>query len=185
MIAFYLTFIAALITGLGARDQTTLARLTLVQGPRPTALAIAGTSAIVTAGIAAYAAWLITPTMPPRVRIVLTAIALILAGVELLFVNPGKKPAEPTRSLFALAVVIAMQQATDAARFLIFAIAVGTNAPVAAALGGAIGGLALMVTGWLRPAIPLHRAVPLARRIFGIALVSLGAVLWLRAIEFL
>ena len=185
MFAFYLTFVAVIVAGLGARDQVTLARLTQAQGARPLALVVAIALAALTAAAAAYAAWLLAPQMLPRVRTVLAAIALAFAGLELLLVTPGRKPAEPTRSLFALALVMGLQQATDAARFLVFAIGVGTNAPLAAGFAGATGGVALLVMAWLNPGIPLHRAVPLFRRIAGGALVALGLWLWLRSIGFL
>jgi len=116
---------------------------------------------------------------------VLAAIALAFAGLELLLVVPGRKPAEPTRSLFALALVTGFQQVTDAARFLVFAIGTGTNAPVAAGLAGAVGGAVLLLMAWLNPAIALHPAVRVFRRVCGAALVVLGLVLWLRAIGFL
>ena len=185
MFAFYLTFIAVLVAGLGARDQCTLADLTETQGQRPAALATSIAIACLTAAAGAYAAFLIAPDMLPRVRMVLAAIALAIAGVELMLIVPRRRLAEPTRSLFALALVMGFRQMTDAARFLVFAIGVGTNAPLAAGLAGALGGGALLAGVWLWPDIAHHGATRIVRRVTGAILVAVGIGLWLRAIEFL
>ena len=65
-------------------------------------------------------------------------------------------------------------QITDAVRFLILAIAVGTAAPVPAGLGGAAGSMAALGLVWAMPALAAGRRVRLARRGIGAALLLLG-----------
>lgn len=174
MTGFYLTLIAVLVAGIGARDQVTLARLTAAQGARPAALAIAIVLAAATAAAAAWAAQAIAPGMPGPARAVMSAMALVLAGGESLLIVPGRKPAEPTRSLGALALVLVAQQLTDAPRFLIFAVGVGTGGPVAAGAAGALGGAALMVLAWTVPELVTHRRAAMARRVLGAVLLLTG-----------
>jgi len=175
MTSFYLALIAVLLAGIGARDQVTLARLTLAQGARPLALVLAVALAVATAAAAAVAASAIAPTMPPPARQVMAAMALVLAGGESLLIVPGRrKPAEPTRSLGALALVLAAQQLTDAPRFLVFAMGVGTGSPALAGAAGALSGAALMAMAWLGPEGVTHRAAGITRRVFGAVLLLVG-----------
>lgn len=174
MTSFYLALIAVLLAGIGARDQVTLARLTLAQGARPLALVLAVALAVATAAAAAVAASAIAPTMPPPARQVMAAMALVLAGGESLLIVSARKPAEPTRSLGALALVLAAQQLTDAPRFLVFAMGVGTGSPVLAGAAGALSGAALMAMAWFGPEGVTHRAAGITRRVFGAVLLLVG-----------
>jgi len=181
MSAVYLTFIAVLLSGLGARDQVTVAGLSLQQGPRPSVLITAAIIAVGTALFAAWAASVIAPEMAPPARLFLVAIALALAGLESLVLAPRATPREPTHSLFATGLVLLSHQLTDAARFLIFGVAVATNVPLPAAIGGAMGGIALIAGAWAFPEVFTHRLTRIARRIVGVLLLGLAVYLGLRA----
>ena len=91
-------------------------------------------------------------------------------------------PDEPTHSLGATAIVLLAHQLTDAARFLVFAIAVATAAPIPAGLGGAVGGSATVAAGWLFAAELGRFRLGLVRRIIGAILLALAAWLALRAL---
>ncbi len=95
------------------------------------------------------------------------------AEVESLLLAPGKPPKEPTRSLGALAIVLLAHQLTDAARFLVFAIAVAFAAPLPAAVGGTI----VLTAAWLAPELASDPRLRIARRAVGAAMlaVALGA----------
>ena len=136
----FLTLLAVLFAGLGARDQVAVAGLSLRQGPRTTVLLVAVVVTGATSAFAGWAASIIAPEMLPPARMFLAALALALAGAESLVIVPRNKPEEPTHSLGATVIVLLSHQLTDAARFLIFGIAVATNAPVPAGLGGAFAG---------------------------------------------
>ncbi|GGC32017.1 hypothetical protein GCM10011371_19340 [Novosphingobium marinum] len=186
MSAFYLTLLAVVLTGWGARDQLALAGMTAAGGRRPAALAIACVLAVATAAAAAFAATLVAPVLPPDARRMLAAIALALSGVELVFlVSARKTPREPTRSLGAFAIVVLAHQLTDAARFLVFAVAVATNAPVPAGIAGAVGGVALLAIAWFEPGVPMHGSRTVFRRIVGVVLLLIASGIALNVLGFL
>jgi hypothetical protein len=102
------------------------------------------------------------------------ALALAIAGVESLLSAPPRKPGEPTHSLGAVAIVLAAHQAGDAPRLLVLAIAVATHAPIPAAVGGAIGGSAVIALGWSTPEFTEWRGLKTTRRIVGGLLLALA-----------
>ena len=81
----------------------------------------------------------------------------------------------------ALAIVLLAHQATDAARFLVFAIAVATHAPLPVGIGGAAAGAAIVFAGWLAPELVLDPRLRSLRRGLGALLLAAGAFLCLRA----
>ena len=148
MAAFLLALLAALIAGLGARDQLLVAWMAARRGQRAALLITAVAVALLSAGIAGWAGLLAAPQLEPRARTYLVAMALGLAALELLVLRPGRRPAEPTSSLGALAVVLLAQQLTDAARLLVFALAASSAVPPFAILGGMLGCAGTAVLGW-------------------------------------
>lgn len=181
MTAFLLTFIAVILTGFGARDQATVATLSERQGPRPMLLAAGAVVSILTAAFAGWAASFVIPMLNSPARAFMAAIALGLAGLELLILGPRRKPEEPTLSLGAAGIVILAHQATDAARFLIFAIAIAYAAPIQAGLGGAAGGVASLAAGWLAPAMVADKRLRVVRMVIGIVLTLLAFWIGLEA----
>ncbi|MBC2665910.1 hypothetical protein H7F51_10270 [Novosphingobium flavum] len=177
MSAFLFAFLAVLVCGIGARDQSLVAGVTRVQGQRPLLLLTALAAAAATTAFAGWAATRLVADMVPAARILFAAMALVLAGLEILVLRAPRQPEEPTGSLFAAFVVLAAQQITDGARFLILAIAVATAMPLTAALGGGMASMAMVSAGWLRPDLVAARPVRLVRRLAGTVLVLIG--LWL------
>lgn len=182
MTGFMFALLATLLAGIGARDQMTVAALAMRQGQRPGLLVVAVLTSIATAAFAAYAGLKVAPLLTANARMIFAAIALALAGGESLLLKPRPSPEEPTQSLGATAIVLVAHQVTDAARFLVFAIAVATAAAIPAGLGGAVGGAVTVVAAWLLAA-ELGR-VPLValRRTIGVVLLALAAWLALRAL---
>lgn len=184
MTGFFLALLAALMAGVGARDQAALAQLSQAQGARPMALLVAIATAALTSAIAAWASLSVAPMLNANARLFLTGIALAFAGAELLFIALPKPPHEPTRSLAALAVVLAAHQITDAARFLIFAIGLAAYAPALAAAGGATASALLLAMAWSAPDLMARPMVRIVRRVIGALLLVAGIGLALSVADF-
>lgn len=185
MPAFYLTFIAVLLAGIGARDQVTIAGLAAGQGRRPAVLIVAMTTSIATAALAAYAAVLMLAQLPPPARTVFAGIALGMAGLESMVLAPRRDLREPTNSLGALALVLLAHQVTDAARFLVFGMGVGFAGPGPAGAAGALGGVVLVAFAWARPELLGTVAARWMRRVVGAALLTVAIGMFLRQIGIL
>ena len=181
MSGFLFAFIALLVTGIGARDQLLVAALSHRRGQRPAVLLVGAASAALTAGIAAGGAALVIPMLNGNARLFLAALALGLAGAEMLIARASPTPREPTDSLGAFALVLFVQQLTDAARFMLFGIAVATGAFLPAALGGAAGGAGVIEAGWIAAGALAQRSVVPLRRGLGAAVLVVAAVLALWA----
>lgn len=177
MAAFLLTLLVALIVGLGARDQLLVAWMAARQGQRTALLVTAIAVALLSAGAAGWAGMLAAPQLEPRARVYLVAMALGLAALELLVLRPGRRPAEPTSSLGALAVVLLAQQLTDAARLLVFALAASSAVPQFAVLGGMLGCAGTAVLGW--SGAERLAALPLARVRAGLGVLLGGIAVYL------
>ncbi len=149
MPSFFLAFIAVLVTSIGSRDQLLVAQLSLRLGRSYGLLGTGWLVAIATAGIMAWGGQAAAQVLPGEGKTMLVAIAMVLAGAELAWPNRVKAAKEPTRSLGAIALVLFSRQLGDAGRFLIFAIAAATGAPVLAGIGGALGAGAAVTLGWL------------------------------------
>ena len=181
MASFLLTLLAALAVGVGARDQMLVAwmaaRPGAKSGPGVGLLVTAIGVALFSAGLAGWAGSLAAPQLAPPARVLLVALALGLAALELLVLRPGRRPAEPTASLGALAVVLLAQQVTDAARLLVFALAASSAVPQFAVLGGMIGCAVTAVLGWSSgerlAALPLTAV----RRALGVLLAAIAVFL--------
>lgn len=181
MSALYLTLMAVLFSGFGARDQVRIAARSLQHGPRLAVLVPVVAISIATAVFAAWAATLIAPLLPPPARLVLLAMALLFAGGESLVLVPRYRPAETSPSLGVLVITVLAHQLTDSARFLVFGIAVATNAALPAGIGGALGGVVLIVGAWGFPALFTHPRTRLMRRLAGVILMVLAVYVGLQA----
>jgi hypothetical protein len=177
MSAALLAFLAALLAGLGARDQMLVAGLAARRFLPWGLLLLAVATSVATALIAARAAEALVPQLTAHSRVLFAGVAAGVAGIECLVIRPPRTPEEPTRSIFAHAVVLLAHQLTDGARFLIFAIAVATAVPDAAALGGMAGGAASVAIGAMAGEALLGGRLLWPRRAIGIVLLLIGA--WL------
>lgn len=174
MTGFLLSLLALLVIGFGGRDQALVAQLAERQGARPAVLLVALASGALAAGLAAWGGAQVAELMGGRARLLVVALALVLAGLEMLVLAPRRAPAEPTHSLGAFAIVIFAMQLTDAARFLVFAIAVLTRAPLTSGLGGAIGAMAVVTAGWAAVVLLHSPRLVWLRRGLGLALLLIG-----------
>ena len=171
--------LAALLAGLGARDQMLVANLSARWGPRPALLATAIATGALASGLAAWATREVATGLPHAACLLVAAISLVAAGADSLLLGPGKPPKEPTNSLGAAAIVLFADQITDSARCLILAVALASEQPLSAGVGGAVGGAAALVLGgmqarWLVDAGPWLKAI---RRGAGVVLLLAGGTL--------
>lgn len=137
---------------------------------------------LATAALAAWAGSTVLPMLAPKARTIFAAMALALAGGEQVLVGGTRKPEEPTLSLGATAIVLLAHQVTDAARFLIFAVAIATAAPLPAGIGGAAGGVVALGAAWLAPEYVLDARLRTVRRVVGGVLLLVAALLAVQAI---
>jgi putative Ca2+/H+ antiporter (TMEM165/GDT1 family) len=148
MPAFFLALILSAAASFGRRDQFLVAHLSARLGQSSALLATAWAAACVTAALAAAAGGMLAMIMPPGAKHMLVALALVVGAVETLWPWRIKRPDEPTRSTFAIFVVLVAQQIGDGARFLILAIAVVAGNSVLAGVGGALGSGAALSVAW-------------------------------------
>ena len=173
MAGFLLAMLAVIATGLGGRDQVLVARM----APRRAVLAIALVCAAITSVAAGWAGHAVAPLLNAPARMVLVAMVLAVAALELLVIKPGHRPLEPTQSLGAFAVVILAQQLTDAARLTLFAVAAASPVPWLVVAGGALGSAASVLAGWFGGAKWEEQPLTAVRR--GLGAVMLLAALYL------
>ena len=178
MAAALFAFIAAALAGIGARDQMLVAGLVARQGRRWPILLVALTTAMLSSAAVILAARVIGGELNNRAGMLLAALALALAALELALVQPRRAPQEPTHSLGAAGLVLLVMQLTDATRFLIFAIAIATEAPRTAGLGGMAASLVVIMIGWLGGADLLALPIRPVRRVLAavLMLVAVGLV---------
>ena len=174
-------FLYALLTvfaaSFGARDQLLVRHLATAQARRPLVLVVALVAAGGTCALAAWVGGRMLAGLPSPARGLFAAIALVMAGGEMLVLRARGLPDEPTRSLFATWLVLTALQSTDAARFLVLALAVGSAAPVSAGLGGAVGSMAALAAAWSAPELSGSPGMMRARRVAGGVLLLLGLVI--------
>jgi hypothetical protein len=174
--SFFLALIAAALATLGGREAVRVARLSAALGGG-IALLVAGCLAcLVACLLAARLGSGIAGELAPEAKAMLVAIALLLAGLELLVLAPGKAPAEPTRSFGAVLLVLGAAQLTAAAGFLVVALAAATGAPWLAAAGGTLGSAAVFAAAWSM-AGEWEQRMPLRLLRFGVAGLLLVAAL--------
>lgn len=148
MPALFLALLTSALAMLGARPARQTAELAQALGGSVGLLAVGWLTATLASALAAWAGMAMLPLMAPAAKAMFVALALALAAIELMVAREKPAPAEPTRSLGAIALVLFAGQLTDAARFFVLALAVATGAPVLAAAGGALGSGAVLSAAW-------------------------------------
>lgn len=148
MDSFLFSLLVVFALAMGGRDQWLVARWADALGRRSSLLVLGIGSAAATSALMTWAGAGIAALLPGRAAQMLIAFALAIAAFELAWPVSRKQPEEPTRSLGAIAIVLAARQVGDAARFAVFAFAAAASLPAAAALGGALGGGAAIALGW-------------------------------------
>ncbi|MFN4114005.1 MAG: hypothetical protein ACK4GD_08695 [Sphingomonadaceae bacterium] len=151
MPAFFLALVAAALFSLGARDQVLAGRLAIVRGGAAGLIPVVLVVTALSSGLMAYGGSLVAGMLPPAAKSMLVAFALGAAAFELAWTRKDTVPREPTHSLGALFIVLLARQLGDAARFGVFALAAATGSPPLSALGGWLGGAAVLVATLLAP----------------------------------
>ncbi len=185
MTGFILALVAVLISGLGARDQLTVASLSRSIGLRSGTLISAIAVCCATAAFAGWAAELVAPLLSAPARLFVAALALGFAGGEALLLSPTRDAQEATHSLGALTIVLLAHQLTDAARFLIFGIALAADARMPATLGGGVAGVLLLGSAWAAPELFSWQRLRWIRRGLGALMLVLALYLGLRVMGYI
>ena len=181
MPAFFLTFVAVAAAMLAGRDAHRVARLRVTLGWTGPLLVTGLLAALAGAGLAAWIARELAPLIPPSFKPFVVAVALGLAGLEVLLRTPPDNPREPTRSMGAITLVLLLGMVTDASGFIILSMAIVTGEPLLAAAGGATGALVVLSGAIL--AAEDWQMLPLKtlRRIVGTGLLFAAIVIALYA----
>jgi len=145
----FLAFVAVLLGTIGSRDQMIVAHVSGASRRGVGVLVAACVSAGLSAMAMALAGKAISGLLPDEAKTMLVAIALLFAAAEFVWPTRHARPEEPTRSLAAIVIVLVAKQCGDGARFLVFAIAAATGAPVLAGIGGALGGTLALAAAWM------------------------------------
>lgn len=177
MDSFLFALVAVFLLSLGGKDQLLVARFTARLGQRKSLLALGMLVSAVTAAIMAYAGASISAMLPGSARLMLIAIALLIASVELFWPVRLREPKEPTRSLGAIGFVLLYRQIGDAARFAVFAFAAATALAPLAWLGGALGGAGAILFGWSMGA-DLETRIPLKKTRFTLGVLTALIAIW-------
>lgn len=146
MAAFLLALVAVFTVSLGGGDQLLAARLSERLGRGGALMAVGAIASLISAFAMAAAGLALSLVLPPAAADMLVGMALLFAAVELAWRRHARLPEEPTRSLFAVVLVLLARQVGDAARFCVFAFAAGGSAWLAG-IGGALGGTAALWLG--------------------------------------
>jgi len=146
--SFFLALLTTAAVTLAGREAVRVARLSAMLGAGTGLLAAIWFACIVACSLAAWLGERVAAQLIPDAKSMLVAIALLLAGLELAVLRPGTAPAEPTRSLGAITLVLCSAQLTAAAGFLVFALAARTAGPELSAAGGAMGSGAALSAAW-------------------------------------
>lgn len=182
MSGFFYAFIAVLLAGIGARDQRLMGHLSAGAVNRYQLLVVALVMGVVTSAAAGWTAHELAPELKRETRLLLAGIALAVAGLESLLMPAPKAPKEPTLSLGAAAIVFFAHQITDAARLMIFALAVSVGTKFAVA-GGVLGGSFALALGFAANGALMRSpaGIMVLRRIAGLLLLAAGGVVALYA----
>lgn len=174
MIGFVTAFTATLLLGLGGRDQILTGGLTAKLGRRGSLLAVGSIISALTVSAAAWLASLVTAQTGIEDTAPFALLATGSAGLEMAIIQLRRLPAEPTRSLGAMTLVLLVFQAADAVRLATFALVLTANAAAPTAAGAALGGITALAAGWaLGEKLPARRLATI-RRWLGIALAALA-----------
>jgi putative Ca2+/H+ antiporter (TMEM165/GDT1 family) len=180
--SFLFSLLLVFALALGGRDQWLVARWADALG-RSVPLLLTGIAcAALSAALMAWVGAEFAAMLPRRAAQMLIAFALALAAFELAWPVKPLAPREPTRSLGAIAIVLAARQVGDAARFAVFALAASASLPATAALGGALGGGAAIALGWSVGVQGLGRLpLPIIRRVLAACLIVAALFIGLNA----
>lgn len=149
MTGFIAAFAATFLLGTGARDQVLIAGLTAKLGKRVSLLAVGLLITALTVLAATWLAALIAAQLGIENTRPVALLACALAGLEMAMVRLRRLPAEPTRSLGAITLVLIAFQAADAVRLASFALVLVSITPAFTAAGAVLGAMTALGAGWM------------------------------------
>jgi len=133
--------------------------------------------AIAACALAAWLAGELAALLPSRQQNWFVAAALVLAALEVIFLDAPRVPREPTQSLGALALVLFAGVFADASGLLVLSLSMATGEPWLVASGGAVavigvmGAAVLAGSDWEKlPRLPLRWSI-------GVLLLAGGAII--------
>jgi Ca2+/H+ antiporter, TMEM165/GDT1 family len=178
MSAFFLAFLATALVIAAGRDALFVARLSQAHG-RASGLHIAIVlAALAFATVPVWLAGSVTALLDGAAERLFVAVALLVAGAELLLLRAAPRPAEPTQSTAATVVVLAVQLVSGASGFLLLALAARGTAPAAfTAAGGLLGALAVLPTAAIAGADWERLPLGIVRTGVGLALLLAAIVI--------
>ncbi len=157
MDVFLLSLVMVFAIALAGRDAAVMAALAERLGRAPLLLAAGMACAGLSAALMAWLGSTFAALLPYRAAQMMVAFALGFAALELALPVKSMPPAEPTRSLGAIALVLLARQLGDAARFVVFAFAALAHLPWVSGLGGALAGAGALWLAWSLGATGLAR----------------------------
>jgi len=172
------SFVAAFAAEWGDKTQLIVALLAARSGRQATVLLGLGAAAILSTGLAAFAAALVTPTITPQAMSLLLALALLFAGATGLF-RPGDPSigSEKTPLLVAAFILCLAAETGDRTQFLTFGLAGRFGAPPLAAAGAAVGIIAAAVpAAWLGQRLAKDLPLSAIRRGIAILFLMIGFI---------
>ena len=178
MSAFFLAFLATALVIASGRDALLVARLSQALHRAPGLHVAIVLAAVVLGALPVWLAGSVAEHLDGAAGRLFVALALLVAGAELLVLRAFPTPAEPTYSTIATALVLAVRLVSGASGFLLLALAArGTGPAVFTAAGGLLGALAVLpvaaIAGDDWEILPLH----IVRPSLGLALLTAGVVI--------
>ncbi|MEN7538567.1 hypothetical protein [Aurantiacibacter flavus] len=178
MSAFFLAFLTSALVIASGRDALFVARLSQAHHRAPGLHAAIALAALCFAALPVWLAGSVAALLAGGAGRLFVAVALLVAGTELLVLRPAPTPAEPTHSTVATALVLAVRLVSGASGFVLLALAARGTAPAAfIAAGGLTGALAVLsaaaIAGQDWERLPLG----IVRPGVGVALLVAGVVI--------
>lgn len=178
MILFFAASIAMFLLGSGGRDQVLIAALATKLGRRASLL-VAGLVATILASFAIT--WLAAWTgsgLGERLASQLAMLALLLAGLQMVWARKSRIPAEPTRSLGAITLAFVILQIADPVRLAILGLGFVKSGNLYQ-IGAGLGAAAAIAAGWFaNDGLPLG-LLRRVRKWLGMGLIALAGTLLL------
>ncbi|WP_137679926.1 hypothetical protein [Aurantiacibacter suaedae] len=178
MSAFFLAFLTCALVIAAGRDALFVARLSQALHRAPGLHVAIMLAALVFAALPVWLAGSLAVHLDGAAGRLFVALALLVAGAELLVLRASPTPAEPTHSTIATVLVLAVRLVSGAPGFVLLALAARGTAPAAfTAAGGLFAAFAVLpvaaIAGedWER--LPLR----IVRRGLGVALLMAGGVI--------
>ncbi len=180
---FVASLLVACALALGGRDSMVIAGLRDRLGRAPLLLITGCGCAGVSAAVMAWLGMITAPLLPAGAARGVIALVIGLAALDLARPVRVRQPAEPTRSLGAMALVLLARQFGDAARLGVLALALlAPGSAAALGFGGGLGGAIALLLAWSRGGQGLAR-YPLTawRRVIALLLALCAVFIGLEA----